>query len=319
MMRMINSFIVCCLLIFVTSCTEKPDQKTIRLGINPWPGYEFLYLADQKGFFEEEGLDIELVELASLADIKRVFEQGRIDAMASTIIEAVEVSLNSDQKIHIALIPDFSNGGDVILANKPISSIVDLKGKKVGVELGLLGSFILSQALRKNGLSLDDVTMLNVEQLDAENQLMSGNIAAMVTYPPFSTETLRHGTVNQIFSTADIPGDVIDVVAIRGSSLINPMKWQQKLFTVWQRALDYAKNNPAEANKIMAEREGISEEEFVDALTGMTIVENDRQTELLNSEQLANNILKVCRALNLVNDAHYQCETISDRIGPLNH
>jgi len=316
---MINNFIVCCLLIFVTSCTEKPDQKTIRLGINPWPGYEFLYLADQKGFFEEEGLDIELVELASLADIKRVFEQGRIDAMASTIIEAVEVSLSSDQKIYITLIPDFSNGGDVILANKPISSIDDLKGKKVGVELGLLGSFILSQALTKNGLSLDDVTMLNVEQLDAENQLMSGNIAAMVTYPPFSTETLRHGTVNQIFSTADIPGDVIDVVAIRGNSLINPMKWQQKLFTVWQRALDFAKNNPAEANKIMAEREGISVAEFVDALTGMAIVEKDKQTELLNSEQLTKNILKVYLALNQVNSVSNRFDTIIARIRPLSH
>jgi len=314
---MINTFIVCYLLTFVTSCTEKADQKTIRLGINPWPGYEFLYLADQKGFFEEEGLDIELVELASLADIKRVFEQGRIDAMASTIIEAVEVSLNSDQKIHIALIPDFSDGGDVILANKPIASIADLKGKKVGVELGLLGSFILSQALSKNDLSLDDVTMLNVEQLDAENQLMSGNIAAMVTYPPFSTETLRHGTVNQIFSTADIPGDVIDVVSIRGNSLINPVQWQQKLFAVWQRALIYARTNPDDANKIMSEREGISVAEFVDALTGMEIIEKDKQTELLNSEQLTNNILKVCLTLNQANDSDHHCETINDRIGPL--
>jgi len=316
---MINSFIVCCFLIFVTSCTEKPDQKTIRLGINPWPGYEFLYLADQKGFFEEEDLDIELVELASLADIKRVFEQGRIDAMASTIIEAVEVSLTSNQKISIALIPDFSNGGDVILANSPIASIADLKGKKVGVELGLLGSFILSQALEKNGLSLDDVTMLNVEQLDSKNQLMSGNIAAMVTYPPFSTETLRHGTVNQIFSTADIPGDVIDVISIKGNSLIHPREWQQKLFTVWQRALDYAKNNPEDANKIMSEREGISAEEFVDALTGMEIIKKDKQTDLLNSEQLANNILRVCRALNQVNAENHHCDTINDRISPLNH
>jgi len=319
MMRTINNLIVCCFLIFVTSCTERPEQKTIRLGINPWPGYEFLYLADQKGFFKEEGLDIELVELASLADVKRVFEQGRIDAMASTIIEAVEVSLNSDQKIHIVLIPDFSNGGDVILANKPIASIADLKGKKIGVELGLLGSFILSQALIKNGLSPDDIIRLNVEQLDAENQLMSANIDAMVTYPPFSTETLRHGTVNQIFSTADIPGDVIDVVSIRGGSLVNPAQWQHKLFTVWQRALDYAKKNPDDANKIMSEREGISVEEFVDALTGMTIVEKDRQTELLNSKQLANNILKVCITLNQVNTANHQCKTISDRIGPLNH
>ena len=317
MVRLFNSIVVFSLFLLITSCAEEPSQKTIRLGINPWPGYEFLYLADQKGFFKEEGLDIELVELAALADIKRVFEQGRIDAMASTIIEAVEVSLNSDQKIAIILVPDFSSGGDVILTRKPMASIADLKGKKVGVELGLLGSFILSQALDKNGLSLDDVTMVNVEQLDAEKQLLLENVAAVVTYPPFSTEILRHKSVNQIFSTAEIPGDVIDVVVVRKEVLLKPLEWQQKLFSVWQRALDYTKAHPDEAYKIMSDREGISVDEFVAALTGISILESKQQMDILNSPQLSNNISKVCQTLNKLDRHQNNCDTIHARIGPL--
>jgi NitT/TauT family transport system substrate-binding protein len=317
MRRLFNSVVVFSLFLLIASCAEEPSQKTIRLGINPWPGYEFLYLADQKGFFKEEGLDIELVELAALADIKRVFEQGRIDAMASTIIEAVEVSLHSDQKIDIVLVPDFSNGGDVIISNKPLTSIAELKGKKVGVELGLLGSFILSQALAKNGLSLDEVAMVNVEQLDTKKQLLSENVAAVVTHPPFSTEILKHDSVNQIFSTADIPGDVIDVVVVRENSLLNPAQWQKKLFRVWQRALDFAKSNPDEAYKIMAEREGISVEEFQAALTGVSVIEKDQQLNTLHSKQLTNNILKVCQTLNKIETHQNKCETISSLIGPL--
>lgn len=317
MMRLFNSIVVFSLFLLLASCAEEPDQKTIRLGINPWPGYEFLYLADQKNFFEEEGLTIELVELASLADIKRVFEQGRIDAMASTIIEAVEVSLSSDQKIDVVLVPDFSNGGDVILANKPLTSLADLKGKKVGVELGLLGSFILSQALAKNGLSLEDVTMVNVEQLNAKKHLLSENVAAVVTYPPFATEILRHDNVNQIFSTADIPGDVIDVVVVRKNVLLKPTQWQQKLFTAWQRALDFAKSNPDEAYKIMATREGISVAEFQAALAGVSIIEKNQQLSTLHSKQLSNNILKVCQTLNKIEVHQNNCETIASRIGPL--
>jgi NitT/TauT family transport system substrate-binding protein len=317
MMRVFNSIVVFSLFLLIASCAEEPSQKTIRLGINPWPGYEFLYLADQKDFFNKEGLDIELVELAALANIKRAFEQGRIDAMASTIIEAVEVSLNSNQKIDVVLIPDFSNGGDVIIANKPLTSMSELKGKKVGVELGLLGSFILSQALAKNNLSLDDVTMLNVEQLNSKSQLSLKNVTAMVTYPPFSTEILRQNNVNQIFSTAEIPGDVIDVVVIKENTLVNPKQWQQKLFSAWQRALDFAKSNPEEAYKIMAEREGISVEEFQAALTGVSIIEKDQQLKTLHSEQLTNNILKVCQTLNKMEKHQNTCETISSKIGPL--
>jgi NitT/TauT family transport system substrate-binding protein len=317
MMRLLNSIVVFSLFLLITACAEEPNQKTIRLGINPWPGYEFLYLAAQKDFFKEEGLDIELVELASLADIKRVFEQGRIDAMASTIIEAVEVSLNSDTKIDIVLVPDFSNGGDVIIATKPLTNIADLQGKKIGVELGLLGSFILAQALDKNGLSLDDVTMMNVEQLNAKQQLLLNSIDAVVTYPPFATQILRHGSVDQIFSTTDIPGDVIDVVSVRDGVLLNPQQWQQKLFTAWQRALDFAKSNSDEAYKIMADREGISVEEFEAALTGVSIIEKDFQLMTLHSEQLANNIEKVCQTLNQIETHQNDCETISSRIGPL--
>ena len=317
MMRVFNSIVVFSLFLLIASCAEEPSQKTIRLGINPWPGYEFLYLAAQKDFFKKEGLDIELVELAALADIKRAFEHGRIDAMASTIIEAVEVSLNSDQKINIVLVPDFSNGGDVIIANKPLTSITELKGKKIGVELGLLGSFILSQALAQNNLSLNDVTMINVEQLDAENQLSLENIAAMVTYAPFATEILRQDSVHQIFSTVEIPGDVIDVVVVRENALINPTQWQQKLFSAWQRALDFTKSNPEEAHKIMAEREGISVEEFQAALTGVSIIEKDQQLNTLHSEQLTNNILKVCQTLNKMEKHQNTCETISSKIGPL--
>jgi len=139
----------------------------------------------------------------------------------------------------------------------------------------------------------------------------------MVTYPPFSTEILRQDNASQIFSTAEIPGDVIDVVVVRENALLNPTQWQQKLFSAWQRALDFAKSNPDEAYKIMAEREGISVEEFLEALAGVSIIEKDQQLKTLHSEQLTNNILKVCQTLNKMEKHQNTCETISSKIGPL--
>lgn len=304
-------------LIFIFSCSNEPEQQKIRLGINPWPGYEFIYLASEKGYFKEEGLDVELVELASLADVKRVFEQERVDAMASTIIEAVEVAVSSDQQLDIVLIPDFSNGGDVIIANEPIQDISGLKGKKIGVELGLLGTYILSLALEKNELSFDDVTMINVEQLDAERQLKSGLIDAVVTYPPFSSLLLRDPALNNIFSSAEIPGDVIDVVVVRNYLIVNPKEWQEKFFKVWQKALDYANTNPDDAYRIMAEREGISSEEFAEALQGISVIEQDHQFKILGSEQLKNNIIKVCQTMYRTDTVNNKCGNINERINSI--
>ena len=135
------------MVLFLSACCDKAPEKMIRIGINLWPGYEFIYLAEQKGFFQQEGLKIELLELTSLADVSRVFRQGLIDGMTSTMFEAVDIASNADDPFDIILHTDISTGSDVIAANKQISYIACLKGKKVGVELDLLGSFILAQAL----------------------------------------------------------------------------------------------------------------------------------------------------------------------------
>ena len=177
----------------LSSCARQNSSEAVRIAINPWPGYEFLYLADQKGFFEAEGLNVELLELASLADVKRVFEQERADGMASTAIEAVQVATSSTKDITIVLVPDYSNGGDIIVARDPITKLEELKGKKVGVEIGLLGTYILSRAMETAGLKADDVIEINVEQLSAEEALMAAGAPRPIGFRA-STFTLTRET-----------------------------------------------------------------------------------------------------------------------------
>ncbi len=297
-----------------SACSRQDSNDPVRIGINPWPGYEFLYLAAEKGFFMAEGLEVELLELASLADVKRTFEQGRADGMASTIIEAVQVASASNNPIALVLVPDYSNGGDIIVAREPFSSMADLKGKKVGVELGLLGTYILSRATETAGLSLDDVVEINVEQLSAREALLSGQVDAMVTYPPFSTEILKLPGVKQIFSTREIPGEVIDAVSIRVDALENPQQWQEKFHSAWQRALDFTAENPAEAYRIMAGREGISVEEFEDALKGISVISSQDQAMILGSDALESNLESVCETLKRAGDNVIDCKDIHRKL-----
>lgn len=314
-MKSLNTLLAITLTILaLTSCARPVQSPTIRIAINPWPGYEFLYLAAQKGYFEAEGLDIELLELASLADVKRVFEQGRADGMASTAIEVVQVASTLDTQIHVVLIPDYSDGGDVIVAKDPISTPADLKGKKVGVEIGLLGSYILSRALNTNGISADDVIEINVEQLSAEQALLSGQIDAMVTYPPFSTAILKRTSIRQIFSTAEIPGEVIDTVSIRGGAITDLPAWRARFHNAWQRALDFAAESPDEAYRIMAEREGITAQDFADALTGMTILDKRAQSTILGSKKLTDNLQRVCETLIRTNEGSPDCSVVQRRV-----
>ena len=74
----------------------------------------------------------------------------------------------------------------MIISKEPINSVTDLKGRKVGTEVGSLGKYVLYAALAKYDMSLDDVTVVNVEQLNAKNAMDSNEVDAMVTYPPYS-------------------------------------------------------------------------------------------------------------------------------------
>lgn len=305
------------LTLLLNGCTPSHQDTPVKIAINPWPGYEFLFLAQEKGFFEEEGINIELIEMASLADVQRVYTQGRTDGLASTMIEAVQASGLTQEPLSIILIPDYSNGGDIILAHKNIQSIGDLKGKKVGAEIGSLGMFILSRALSKSGLSLQDVDVLNVEQLNAEQSLKNHNIDAVVTYPPYSTSILKHADYHEIFNTTQIPGDVIDTISIRSSTLeqLGP-DWIRKFHQAWDKALQYSQKYPMESHQIMADREGITRAEFTEALTGLKLLTSQQSQDALYSQQLKDNIMNVCTTLSSANTLSFSCDSIHNLLAP---
>ncbi|MFT4924987.1 MAG: NitT/TauT family transport system substrate-binding protein [Phenylobacterium sp.] len=307
-----------CIIVFCTvflfGCGPAPKPQKVRIAINPWPGYEFLYLAAEKGMFVKQGMNVEIVELSSLADVQRVYIQGRVDGFGSTAIEAVQAAGITGHPVKIVLIPDFSFGGDVIIANKSITKVSELKGKRIGAEVGSLGMFVLHAALNKYGLSLDDVNIVNVEQLDARLAMKNNEIDAIVTYPPYSIAMEKGLGLKSIFDSSEIPGKVIDTLVIRSGLLENEAQWVSDFHAVWYQALEYTKTHQQEAYAIMAKREGVSVAEFADALTGLTIVTADEQAPLLASKQLKDNIADVCGVLKRSKAITFECSNINQLV-----
>lgn len=297
--------------VVITGCSFNKEEQIVRIAINPWPGYEFLFLAQENGYFKQLNLNIELIEMSSLADVQRVYEQGRAHGMASTMIEAVRAAGITQKPLSVVLIPDYSNGGDLIIAKDGIRSISDLKGKKIGTEIGSLGMYILAQALTKYDMDLVDIEIINVEQLDAENAITNGEIDATVTYPPFSTAILKHKGYSEIFNTKELPRDIIDTISIDTEYLASlPSDWLTRFGKAWDMALAFSNSNKSKAHSIMARREGITEEEFSDALTGLQLLSYAESSNTLKSESIKSNIKKICRTLDYAKSIEFSCENI---------
>lgn len=298
----------------LSACTRQ-DSTPVTIAINPWPGYEFLYLAEKKGFFEQNGLNIKLVQLDSLADTQRAYISGRVDGMASTIIEAVQAKPLGGKPLQIILIPDYSNGGDVLISSTEIKSITELKGKTVGCEVTSLGIYLLQRALHKHGLTLEEVNVVNIEQSAGKEAIEKGDIDAFVSYPPESVKLLKNLKFHTIFSSAEIPFEIIDTVAISISKINENPELVPGLHKAWQMSLNYAKENPEKAYQIMAEREGISSEEFKNALNDLTIMDHEDQKSIFaKSENLQSAAIDVCKTLVHVKSLNIDCDTLPKMI-----
>lgn len=259
-----------------------PALPPLRIGINAWPGYEFLYLAQEKGFYRDAGIDVRLVEFSSLSDARRAYERGQIDGLGTTIIEVLQARELSDRHLQIVSVVDYSDGADVVLVKPTITNPATLRGARVGVELGSLGVYVLVRALEKQGLGLADVKLVSMDQSSMAQAFEKGDIDAMVTYPPVSLTVLKNPNAKVLFSTAEIPGEVVDVIAVDETVARDRHHQVAQLLQAFQRAMDYTKTNAAEAHRIMAAREGITAEEFAAALTdGIRMVESSGQAEFL--------------------------------------
>jgi len=270
------STIVCAALLAGCARREMP----LRIGINAWPGNEFLFLAQEKGFFVAQGVDVRLIEYSSLGDVRRAFDRGQIDGMTGTVVEILQSRDATLRAPRAFMVTDISNGADMILARGSITAVSELAGKRVAAEPESLGMFVLARALARHGMPFSAVAVVATDQTDMAKNLDSGWVDAAVTYPPVSFEIMQIPGTRVVFSSADIPGEVVDVVALAGDVLERRLDDAARIVRAWDQSLAYAAAHPAEARELMASRERLSVEEFGEALAGITLLGSDAQRPL---------------------------------------
>lgn len=247
-------------------------REPLRIGLNAFPSYEFLYLADVQGFYRDEGLEARVLEFGSLSDTRRAYERGQLDVMAGTVIEALVIRDQSTRSPQIIRVMDYSDGADVLLAQPWITSGAQLRGARVGVELATLPVYVLGRGLEALGLRVADVRTSSTDQATMEEAFRRGELDALVTYPPASVKLTRDLKTATLFSSADVPGEILDVLLVEADTARTRAADVAAMLRAHDRARRFAREHPAEAHAIMARREGVTAEEFGASLTGGVVL-----------------------------------------------
>ena len=267
------TFLIGSSLVGLNGCSSEEAKEPLVIGYSDWPGWVAWQVGIEKNWFVEEGVSVKFEWFDYVASMD-AFAAGKLDAVTMTNGDAL-VTGSTGAKSVMVLVNDYSNGNDMIVGGPGIKSIKDLKGKKVGVEVGFVGHLLLLTALEDNGMTEADVTLVNVPTNETPQVLASGQVAAIVAWQPNSGEALKLIPDSKpIYTSANKPGLIYDVLAASPQSLSSRRDDYKKMMKVWYRIVDYIKN-PAthdDAIKIMAARVGIEPAEYEAFVKGTNIL-----------------------------------------------
>lgn len=264
-------------------CGSEPKEP-LRIGVNVWPPFELLYLAREKGFFQEEGVAVDLVDFSSYTGILRSYHQGNIDGFLGTLNEVL-LTENFQDLPAVILAADYSFGADALVARDGVTDLPHLRGKRIAFEESALGSYMLGRVLETAGLAQADVVAVNRLPEEGEEDFRRGAVDAVLTYEPGVGRLLRQAGARVLFSSRDIPGEIVDVLALRRSVLEGRADEARRILRVWFRALTYMNDHPQEAAALMARREGVAVEDFLQGLRGAHVPDLKENRQLMGTSQ----------------------------------
>lgn len=258
---------------------EDEARKTaLRIGANPWPGYEPLYVAREQRLWDPK--KVALVEYPSATLNIKALKNGVIDAAALTFDEVLQLR-EMGTEVKVVVICDYSRGADAILARPEYPDLKSLQGRPLGFENTALGGFFFARALDLEGLSKAEFQLVPL-QIDAHVQAYkSGRVDAVVTFEP-SLSRLRELGARIVFDSSRIPGEIIDVLAVREDYINRHPQKVQELVDGWFRGLEFLQSRPKEGQQALAERHGMSLRDARRSLEGMYIPSREENLKTLS-------------------------------------
>ncbi len=247
--------------------------EPLKIGYSDWPGWVAWEVAIQKGWFKDAGVDVQFEWFDYVASME-AYSAGKLDGVGMTNGDALVTGAAGGKSVTI-LINDYSNGNDMIIAKPGINSLKDLKGKKIGIEVGFVDHLLLLNGLKKAGMSEKDVELVNAPTNETPQVLASGDVDAIGAWQPSSGIALKQVPGSKaIYTSADEPGLIYDVLTVSPASLAARKADWVKVAKVWYRVVDYIHDpkTRADAIAIMASRAGLTPAEYEGFVNGTKIL-----------------------------------------------
>ncbi|MBP7338296.1 ABC transporter substrate-binding protein [Niveispirillum sp.] len=228
--------------------------RPLAIGTNLWIGYEPFHLARAAGTLPA---DVTLVEARSSPALMEAVASGSLDGAALTLDEVMRLEA-AGRPMAVLAVLDISNGADVVLARDAAAVARGPAGARIGVETEGVGSFVLYRFLERHGLTLGQVQVQPVSVGDHADALRRLDLDYIVSYEPLVSHLEQAGAV-RVFDSADMAGEVVDVLAVRRDRLAGRRATLYRLLAAWYGGVDGLTRGDALAIQRVGRRQHLSD------------------------------------------------------------
>lgn len=213
-------------------------------------------------------IEIELIRMDYIPSIE-AYVAKQVDGCVMTNMECLDMPAASGIDSTVLIIGDYSNGNDAIITRNNLG-IKDLPGKEISLVELSVSHYLLARCLEMNGIKESAVQVVNTSDSDIGPIFLSNpNLEVVVTWNPIVMEIEQTPGVQKIFTSADIPGEILDLMVVRTDVLKDAPELGKALTGAWYEVMALMSKRGPEANAaltFMAESAGCSLVEYKNQL-----------------------------------------------------
>lgn len=258
------------MLMILSGCTNQSKVNKIRIGYVPLAVVLPLYVANDEGFFKEQGFDVDMVRFASSNEVGNAGTTDQVDILSAASNVVFDIGFVS-KKHHKLILPNLysdkkGNITDYILVGDTlkIKTINDLKGKRIGVFPGSVIKVFCTLILEKYGLSRTDYTLIELSPKDWAASLQTNQVDALSALEPQASQLMidkigfpiAAGFYAQLMPNVPLSGNWIseDFYNKYGDGVA------EKIIIAVDKAVDFINNNPEKAKEYLVKYANVRED-----------------------------------------------------------
>ncbi|MGF7169483.1 NitT/TauT family transport system substrate-binding protein [Sphingobium xanthum] len=251
------------------SATESPKAKTefsigwsIYAGWMPWPYAQQAGIV--KKWADKYGIKINIVQVNDYVESVNQYTAGKFDGVTVANMDALTIPAAGGKDTSAIIVGDYSNGNDGVVI-KGGDSLAAIKGRQVYLVELSVSHYLLARGLNSVGMALTDVKTVNTADADIVGAFATPDVTAAVAWNPQLSVMKTTPGAKQVFSSADIPGEILDLLVVDTATLKANPNLGKALAGIWYETLALMQRQDAEgkaARAAMAKLAGSTPELF---------------------------------------------------------